>query len=81
MPISSSNNLCVLKIRSVHKISDLQDPPSRGLRRVNWPMIRFLLALLSWFGAFFRSRHDLGLEPSPCGSRSASSNVRTRDPS
>jgi hypothetical protein len=25
-------------------------------------MIRFLLALLSWFGAFFRSRHDLGLE-------------------
>src|SRR5215469_3288978 len=25
-------------------------------------MIRFLLAFLSWFGAFFRSRHDLGLE-------------------
>ena len=25
-------------------------------------MIRFLLALLSWFGSFFRSRHDLGLE-------------------
>jgi len=25
-------------------------------------MIRFLLASLSWFGAFFRSRHDLGLE-------------------
>jgi len=25
-------------------------------------MIRFLLASLSWFGAFFRSRHDLGVE-------------------
>jgi hypothetical protein len=25
-------------------------------------MIRFLLAFPSWFGAFFRSRHDLGLE-------------------
>src|SRR5215831_13466441 len=25
-------------------------------------MIRFLLAFLSWFGAFFRSRHDLGLQ-------------------
>src|SRR5215831_20292178 len=25
-------------------------------------MIRFLLAFLSWFGVFFRSRHDLGLE-------------------
>ena|SRR6516164_2545415 len=25
-------------------------------------MIRLLLAFLSWFGAFFRSRHDLGLE-------------------
>jgi hypothetical protein len=25
-------------------------------------MIRFLLAFLSWLGAFFRSRHDLGLE-------------------
>src|SRR5215831_16284446 len=25
-------------------------------------MIRFLLAFLSWFGAFFRSRHDLGVE-------------------
>jgi hypothetical protein len=25
-------------------------------------MIRFLLAFLSWFGAFFRSRHDLGSE-------------------
>ena len=25
-------------------------------------MIRFLLAFLSWFAAFFRSRHDLGLE-------------------
>jgi hypothetical protein len=25
-------------------------------------MIRFLLAFLSWFSAFFRSRHDLGLE-------------------
>src|SRR5215471_21687516 len=25
-------------------------------------MIRFLLVLLSWFGAFFRSRCDLGLE-------------------
>jgi len=26
-------------------------------------MTRLLLAFLSWFGAFFRSRHDLGLEP------------------
>ena len=25
-------------------------------------MTRILLAFLSWFGAFFRSRHDLGLE-------------------
>jgi len=25
-------------------------------------MIQFLLAFLSWFGAFFRTRHDLGLE-------------------
>jgi hypothetical protein len=25
-------------------------------------MIRFLLVFLSWFSAFFRSRHDLGLE-------------------
>jgi len=25
-------------------------------------MIQFLLAFLSWFGAFFRSRHDLGLK-------------------
>src|SRR5215831_6502569 len=25
-------------------------------------MIRFLLAFLSWFGALFRSRHELGLE-------------------
>ena len=25
-------------------------------------MIRFLLAFLSWLGAFFRSRHDMGLE-------------------
>src|SRR6516225_10215097 len=25
-------------------------------------MTRLLLAFLSWFGAFFRSRHDLGLE-------------------
>jgi len=25
-------------------------------------MIRFLLAFLSGFGSFFRSRHDLGLE-------------------
>jgi hypothetical protein len=25
-------------------------------------MIRFLLAFLSWFSAFFRSRHDLGME-------------------
>src|SRR5215469_7442782 len=25
-------------------------------------MIQFLLAFLSWFGAFFRSRHDLGME-------------------
>ncbi|HEY6272377.1 MAG TPA: hypothetical protein VIX19_10335, partial [Terriglobales bacterium] len=28
-------------------------------------MIRFLLAFLSWSGAFFRSRHDLGLELEP----------------
>ena len=25
-------------------------------------MTRLLLAFLSWFGAFFRSRHDLGLD-------------------
>jgi hypothetical protein len=25
-------------------------------------MTRFVLAFLCWFGAFFRSRHDLGLE-------------------
>ena len=25
-------------------------------------MIRLILAFLSWFGAFCRSRHDLGLE-------------------
>jgi hypothetical protein len=25
-------------------------------------MFRFLLAFLSWFGVFFRSRYDLGLE-------------------
>jgi hypothetical protein len=25
-------------------------------------MFRFLLSFFCWFGAFFRSRHDLGLE-------------------
>jgi D-alanyl-D-alanine carboxypeptidase len=35
-PVTPDMRLSVLRIRSVRKISDLQSPPSRGLRRVNW---------------------------------------------
>ena len=61
--ISGETPLCVAKIRLPRNFSDLRGP-AFGLKEVvkSWSMTCFLLDSLSWFAAFFRSRHDLGLE-------------------